>query len=168
MATVQKRTTKNGDTSYRVQVRLKGHPTESASFKRLTDAKKWAQHTETAIREGRHFKTSEAKKHTLSETIDRYFKEILAHRKNPVNQITYLNFWKKALGDYRLSDISSALIVQSRNELVGAVNKYGRSVGTTTANRYTQSLGHVFTVAKKDWGWINENPITNISKYKEF
>lgn len=167
MASIQKRTSKDGNISYRVQVRLKGHPTETASFARLTDAKKWAQHTEAAIREGRHFKTSESKKRTLGEAIDRYFRDILSHRKNPVNQITYLNWWKNAIGSYSLCDVTPALIVEQRSLLVGSKNKYGRSVGTTTANRYTQSLGHVFTIAMKEWGWATDNPIANITKYKE-
>lgn len=76
MASIQKRTTKDGDVVYRVQVRLKGHRTETASFERLTDAKKWGQHTEAAIRERRYFKTSEAKKHDVSEMIDRYLKKL--------------------------------------------------------------------------------------------
>lgn len=167
MANIQKRVSKSGETSYRVQVRLKGHPAETASFERLTDARKWAQQTESAIREGRHFKTVEAKKHTLAQTIERYSKEVLAHRDNPVNQKTYLKYWKEVLGDYRLADVTPALIVEHRNALVGMQNKYGRAIGLATANRYSQALGHVFTIAMKEWGWINQNPVANIAKYKE-
>lgn len=167
MANIQKRVSKSGETSYRVQVRLKGHPPETASFERLTDARKWAQHTEAAIREGRHFKTIEGKKHTLAQTIERYFKEVLAHRDNPINQKTYLKYWKEVLGDYRLADVTPALIVEHRNALVGMQNKYGRVIGLATANRYSQSLGHVFTVAMKEWGWVSQNPLANIAKYKE-
>lgn len=67
MASIEKRTSKEGKNSYRVKVRLKGYPVQSASFERLTDAKKWAQNTESAIRESRHFMTTEAKRHTLAE-----------------------------------------------------------------------------------------------------
>ena len=72
MAYIQERKNENGKVSYRVQVRLKGHPLQTATFERKTDAKDWGQRTETAIREGRHFKTVEAKRHTLKELIDRY------------------------------------------------------------------------------------------------
>ena len=72
MATINKRLDQDGNTRFQVIIRLKGHPTQTATFARVTDAKKWAQHTEAAIREGRHFKTSEAKKHTLGDMIDRY------------------------------------------------------------------------------------------------
>ena len=36
---------------------------------RITDARKWVADTESAIRQGRHFETSEAKKHTVSDLI---------------------------------------------------------------------------------------------------
>ncbi len=72
MAAIQRRTDKAGKTTFRVQVRLKGYPPQTASFERLTDARKWAASTESAIREGRHFKTAEAKRKTLADAIDRY------------------------------------------------------------------------------------------------
>lgn len=60
MATIEERESSKGIT-YRVKVRLKGYPTQTATFDRKTDARKWIQDTESAIREGRHFKTSESK-----------------------------------------------------------------------------------------------------------
>ena len=83
MATINKHISDDGKSTYRVRVRLKGYPVQTATFKRKTDAQKWAQDTESAIREGRHFKTSEAKKHTLAEMVDRYIK-MLAHGANCV------------------------------------------------------------------------------------
>jgi hypothetical protein len=61
MSTIEERTTKDGKTVYRVKVRRKGSMTQTATFARLTDARKWAQVTEVAILEGRHFKKTEAK-----------------------------------------------------------------------------------------------------------
>ena len=70
MASIQERITQDGKKAYRVQVRLRGFPAETATFPRLTDARKWAQSTEAAMREGRYFKTSESKRHTsLSGTV---------------------------------------------------------------------------------------------------
>ena len=103
MANIEKRTSSDGDTSYRVKVRLKGFPVQSATFERLTDAKKWAQQTESAIREGRHFKTSEAKRHTLAELIDRYCRDILPSKKSASDQAQQLGWWKAELGSYALA-----------------------------------------------------------------
>jgi len=72
MAHIQERRAKGGEVSYRVQIRLKGFPIQTATFKRKTDAKKWVQQIEAAIREGRHFKTSEAKKHTIAVVVILY------------------------------------------------------------------------------------------------
>jgi len=167
MANFQKRINKDGVVSHRVQVRLKGHPPRTASFERLTDARKWAQDTESAIRNGRHFMAAEGKKRTVNEAIDRYFEEVLAHRQNSVNPKIYLNWWKAKIGDYYLADLSPALIVGHRNKLVSSTNKFGRKVSTTTANRYTQSLNHVLNVAMNEWEWIQNNPLGKIKKYKE-
>ena len=56
---------------------IKRDPTQTVTFKRKTDAKS----TESAIREGRYFKTAEAKKHTLANLVDRYIKDILPKKK---------------------------------------------------------------------------------------
>lgn len=167
MATIQKRISKTGEISHRVQVRLQGHPPQTASFERITDARKWAGQTEAAIREGRYFKTSEARKHTMADAIDRYFKEVLSHRDNPVNQKIYLTYWRETLGSYCLADVTAALIVEKRNALVGRKNRFGRTTSPVTANRYTQALGHVLNIAMNEWEWINQNPITKIKKYEE-
>ena len=54
MASIRKRTHQDGTTTYRVDVRLKGFPPQRATFKRLTDARKWGESTESAIRENRY------------------------------------------------------------------------------------------------------------------
>jgi hypothetical protein len=41
MATIETRDNDDGVKAYRVKIRLKGHPTQYATFARLTDAKKW-------------------------------------------------------------------------------------------------------------------------------
>ncbi len=55
MATFEPRTTPEGKTSYRVKIRIRGFPAQSATFERKTDAKNWAAQTESAIREGRYY-----------------------------------------------------------------------------------------------------------------
>ena len=70
METIETRRNEDGTTGYRAKVRLKGFPSEAATFERKTDAKEWAKQTETNMRQGRCFKTAEAKKHSVGELID--------------------------------------------------------------------------------------------------
>ena len=105
MASIKELKDKDGKTRFHVQVRIKGSPPQYASFKRKTDAERWIQQTESAIREGRHFKTTEAKKHTLGALIDRYIKDVIpTKRKSEQRQGAQLIWWKKQLGRYLLSE----------------------------------------------------------------
>lgn len=168
MANIEKRQLEGEEASYRVKVRLKGFPTQTATFRRLTDAKKWAQHTEAAIREGRFFKTSEAKRHTLAEAIDRYIQQVLPKKpKSFKDQNIHLQWWKKELGSHTLSNITPAVLVEYRDKLANGETHQGKERASATVNRYLAALSHLFTVLVKEWGWADENPLRKISKLKE-
>src|SRR5690348_1267106 len=104
---------------YRVRVRIKGFPPQSAAFERLTDARRWAQQTEAAIREGRHFKTNEANKHSVAELVDRYIRDVIP-RKKPSSRGTQkaqLEWWKKQIGAYSLNNVTPAILAECRDRL---------------------------------------------------
>jgi integrase len=168
MANIEKRTAQDGKVTYRVKVRLKGYPTQSATFDRKTDAQKWVQQTEAAIREGRHFKTTESKRHTLSDAIERYINDVIPTKpKNTVNQVGQLKWWKENLGDYSLADVTPALIAQYRDKLAKTPSQRGETRSNATVNRYLAVLSHLFTMAIKEWGWIEDNPLRKVTKPKE-
>lgn len=109
MATFETRINTDGTKSHHAKVRLKGHSPQYASFDRLTDARRWAQSTEAAIREGRHFKTNEAKKHTLADAIKRYRREVIPHKPGcSRSQPHHLDWWEQEAGNYLLADLTPA------------------------------------------------------------
>lgn len=168
MATIETRRTADGITGYRAKVRLKGFPSQSATFERKTDAKEWAKQTEAGIREGRYFKTSEAKKHTVLDLIDRYLREI--EKKNPkrfVDVKKLLNWWRKEIGPYLLSDLTRALIIEQRDKLLSSRARGIGQRSPATVNRYMLALGHALTIATNEWEWIQENPMKKISNLPE-
>src|SRR3990167_407968 len=168
MASIEKRKTKDGTAIFRVKVRLKGFPEQNASFECLTDARRWAQQTESAIREGRHFKTSEAKRHTLGELIDRYISDVLPHKpKNKNNRTLHLNWWKSELGKFTLADVTPALIAEHRDKLAKTTTNRGGLRSPSTVVRYMAALSHAFTIAVKEWGWLDDTPMRKVSKPKE-
>ncbi len=168
MANIQKRTAKDGKTSYRALVRIKGFPLQSATFERKTDASKWASSTESAIRENRHFKTSEAKRHTLAEMLDRYARDVLSKTpKKEIDQLHQLNWWKAEIGSYALSDVTPSLIAQYRDKLAGGLTHYKTPRTPATVNRYMAALSVAFTTAMKEWGWVDDTPMRKVTKGKE-
>lgn len=169
MATLTVRPNADGSKSYRVEIRLKGHPTQRATFERLTDARRWAQATEAAIREGRHFKTTEAKRHTLAELVDRYALEVLPTKKGKTQgpQVTQLSWWKAELGTYALADVTPALLAQYRDKLASGTTARGVHRSPATINRYLAALSHAFTIAVKEWGWVDDNPLRKVTKPRE-
>jgi integrase len=166
MASIEERETQDGKTTYRVKVRLKGYPTQSETFTRLTDAKKWAASTESAIREGRHFKTAEAKKHTVGEMVDRYIRDVLPtkHPKDQAQQKSQLLRWKAELGHALLADITPASIVSNRDKLLSETTQQGRQRAPATVARYMAVLSHAFTTAVNEWGWLEDSPMRKVKK----
>lgn len=171
MAAITKRTAQNGDVSYQAKVRLKGFPAQSATFKRLTDAKKWAKQTEAAIMEGRHFKTSEAKRRTLGELVDTYVSDVLPGKKDHVVRAQQLNWWKAQLGSYALADIRPVLVAEYRDKLTKEprITPTGRELKRTpaTVNRYLAALSAAFSWAVKERQWLEDNPLGKVTKPKE-
>jgi integrase len=166
MATIIRRPSKNDQTSYRAQVRRKGSPTLSATFTKLSDARKWVQVTEAAILEGRHLPTAEAKRHTLAEAIDRYLLAILPHKSvsSIDNQTRQLQWWKARLGHCILADLTPTLIAEHRDKLARGD---GIRRKNSTVRRYLAALSHVLTIAVKEWRWLDDSPMRQVSKPKE-
>lgn len=168
MAVIEKRKTADGIIHYRVKVRLKGHPPQTSTHETLRDAKRWAQQTETAIREGRHFKTTEAKKHTAGEMLDRYIRDVLPQKKESHRkQILQLLWWKEQIGGYLLADITPALIAEQRDLLAKGTTFKGTQRSPSTVVRYLAALSHVFSIAVREWGWLEDSPMRKVSKPKE-
>jgi integrase len=175
MAVIETRKNADGTTSFRVKIRLKGHPTVSATFTRKTDAKLWVQQTEAAIREGRYFKMAEASKHTFSDMAARYRANVLpAKPKNARNLSAHLQWWEKKLGPRLLSDISPPVIAELRDALTrepiqpkGSRATAVRYRGPATVVRYLATLSHVYAVAVREWSWVEDNPCRKVGKPKE-
>jgi len=163
MATISKR----GD-GYQVKIRIKGHPAQTNTFKRLTDAKRWGTQTEAAIRERRYFKTAEAEKHTFADLADRYISDILPTKpKSQYKQTQQLKWWKDQIGDYTLADVTPALIAEQRDKLLKTPTRRGPAMQPASVVRYLAALSHAFSVAVKEWGWLDDSPMRKVGKPKE-
>ena len=170
MAYIEKRTSSNGKTTYRVQIRVKGRPQEAASFDRLTDAKRWGTQTEAAIRESRYFHSTAGKGKTLAEAVDRYSRDILPDLKDQNSRRVHLKWWRGKIGATAISDITPALLTECRDTLKATPYKSGKTEkprSDATVNRYLASLSPVMKAASDDWEWITDNPCRKVRRGKE-
>ena len=70
MGAIQERKRKkDGKTTYKAVIRIKGYPTLTATFERKTDARKWIHELEHDMKTGKRLKDYEAAKHTLLKCI---------------------------------------------------------------------------------------------------
>ncbi len=169
MAYVEKRTSSAGAVSYRVLIRLKGYPAESATFARLTDARDWAKKTEADMKAGRHF--GEGKRHTLDALIKDYSEWKSSRIRHFEERRSILARWLELLGDCQLDAITPPRIASARDTLAKEPVKRGAPTGKVksggTVNRAMAYLSDALSYAVKEKQWIERNPCERVSKFKE-
>jgi integrase len=181
VATIRERKTKDKHSIFHVQVRMTGYPARTASFPTRRQAERWAKTVEADMIEGRHFRNVEARRRTLADAIDRYVENELPKLRNGSTHRSNLPYWREAIGHLKLSEVTPAVIVEHRDKLAagsytrakpgakGSTLKKGEAARTfkrkpNTVNNYLVPLGRVFTVARKEWHWISNNPMDGVAK----
>lgn len=180
MATIERRITGDGKTTYRVKVRIKGFPPESATFDRLTDAKQWAAQTESDMKAGRYF--GQSKRHTFKDLSDEYERSMKGQLRTFKTRQQHLARWKAEFGTDLLADITPARIMRVREKLLSEDTRYttratsnleqdakrvmGKRSGASV-NRYLATLSACMAYAVKPLGWLERNPVERVSKSKE-
>lgn len=182
MATIVKRE-RQGGTVYLVDIRIHGVPRQKKTFKRLTDAKLWAQQTEAAIRRGEvQNVVSTARGKTVKDVIDRYREEVLPHKAASTQraETSYLAFWERELGEYALSYVKPDIVSAKLRDLGQAgdgrrkKDEKAETEGNAkakpaapkkrkTVKNYRDNLELLFKHAKQ-WGWTAANPIEGVNR----
>lgn len=166
MASIEKRASEDGSTSYRVKIRMKGYPLETATFDRLTDAREWAKKTEAEMKAGRHFGIS--KRHTVAEMLDRYEASELPGLKSAAGVGARLAWWRDLHGDALLSDLTPDVIAKARDALKATPKRRGGGVRSAAdVNRTLAALSSACGYAVKELGWLERNPMERVSKGAE-
>ncbi|MCB1927740.1 MAG: site-specific integrase [Rhodocyclaceae bacterium] len=164
MAYIQKRKGKSG-TTYRVQIRVKGHPPESASFERLTDARRWAAETESAIKAGRHFGV--ARRRSFDDLADTYGAAIDGELKSADGRRGHLARWREEFAGLSIEEITPSSIAAARDKIAREETARGTLRTSATINRYLATLSCAFTYAIRDLEWTDRNPVQRVRKGKE-
>ena len=158
MASIEKRTNSQGQTVYRVRIRRKGARDVSQTFKRLTDARRFATQTEADIAQGKFSRAKEGDKRTLSDAIDRYLASPIFVALAPGSQGPYrsaLKYWRVQLGHRWLSSLTPAILIEQRDMMA-------RRLKPATVNRNMDVLSAVFSIVVQQWDWLDDSPMSRV------
>jgi integrase len=170
--------------SYRAQVRLKGCPSQSETFRTRRDAERWARSLESAILEGRHFPRSRSQRIGFESLVQRYRDGVLADvtAKRKANTERHLAWWLSRFGRLSLAEVTPERIAGARDALAmqpflrgkprkaiddGGILRPEHRRSGATVNRYLATLSHVFSTAQKEWRLVDANPVREVSKRRE-
>ena len=167
MAAIRERKDQNGNVSYQAQVRIQGHPPQSKTFQRKTDAKQWAMQAETEIRTGMTIRKNAASRHTVREMLERYRDNVLPDKANGgKDHKTHIAWWIDELGHYALSEVTTDLVTRSIDKFKKSKTRLDKPPSPATVLRYLMALSHAFTVARKEWNWCESSPVENVQRPK--
>lgn len=170
MATIEKRTSAAGDTSYRVKVRLRGEKQRSMTFKRLTDAKAWAAKVESDLGHGTYVPTTADRRRTLTDLIDKFetdYLPIKQHARDADGLMARLAWWRENYGHVTLDRLKPDLIAEARGMLAKRIGRTGEALSGATINRYLAALSAPCKWAWKELRWLPANPVLSVTKAPE-
>ncbi len=159
MATVKTRKRKKG-TVYCAEVRLKGHPRLSQTFDRKSEAVRWAEEAEIALRNGRYVANELPSEIIFEDALSKYLKEVSANKapsthRREIHQSKSLEFFYGR----RLNEITPTLAAQFREKRL-------IEVMPATVIKDLNLLSHIFSTAIREWGAEVTNPVSIIRKPK--
>ena len=166
MASITKKKDRTGK-PWEVRIRRKGK-TLVEHFRTKKEADAFAAKVEADFDRWSKLLGGELRKHTLADLIDRYLRDVIPLKgRQGKMQTAQLQYWRSEIGAYSLADVTPAMIGEVRDKLLRTQTNRGGLMNGATVNRYLAALGHAFTVAVREWGWIDDNPVRKVTKLKE-
>lgn len=140
-------------------VKRSGYPTISKSFGLFKDAQRWARKQERQMDCGEWLDQSEARNTLLKELLSRYAQEVSRGKRGFTTERYRLERLKlSSLGKLSVAAISPQTLAKWRDQRLAEVS-------SGTVLREVQLLGHVFSVAIRDWGLpLPANPVAMMRK----
>jgi integrase len=157
MSCIQIVQNRNGERRYRVRVRVKGMYV-SRTIRNKREAERWARKMEDRAELGTMSAVTQSTRRTVGEMISRYCSEILPHKARNTQLVQYgqLMFWRESIGKLTLSEATTPRLSKAKETLAPR--------GNSTVNAYLAVLQHCFSVAMREWQWIESNPVVNVWK----
>lgn len=145
---------KRGD-SWRAEVRRKGFY-RSQEFRTKAGAQAWIAEVEADYRVGR----AKVNEHSLLQALDRYAVECSPTKRGARwEEIRLLKLGRDfdIVGHKPISEIRPSDIAEWRDKRLAAVSP-------ASVNREWNLLRSVFSVARREWGWLDGNPMRDVTR----
>ena len=136
---------KKGEGQYHVQIRKRGYPTQTKTFTKEADAKRWATIIESEMERGVFVSRSEAEATLVKDVLQRYAAEILPTKRSEQSDRSRIKTLLEAFGEYRLASITSSQIAKFRDQRL-------QVVGPQSVIHEINLLNRVLKTATMDWG----------------
>ena len=168
MATIVK--TPSG--TWKAVIRRTGFPTTIKTFRLKAQAENWARRTEDEMVQGLFIQRGPSERLTFEKAMERYLSEVTP-TKRPETQIREIRRAApliKHFGQYAIGGITPDLIAQYRDQRLSGFDRKGDDGepiprAPNTVRLELALLGHLFTVAVKEWGLgLSYNPVLNVRR----
>ncbi|MGK5021054.1 site-specific integrase [Janthinobacterium sp. LB2P10] len=136
---------KKGEGQYHVQIRKRGYPTQTKTFTKEADARRWATIIESEMERGVFVSRSEAEATLVKDVLQRFATEILPTKRSEQSDKSRIKTLIEAFGDYRLASLSSTQVARFRDQRL-------KVVGPQSVIHEINLLNRALKTATMDWG----------------
>jgi integrase len=136
---------KKGEGQYHVQIRKRGYPTQTKTFSKEADAKRWATIIESEMERGVFVSRTEAEVTLVKDVLQRYANEVLPTKRSAQSDKSRIKTLLDAFGAYRLASLTPTQVAVFRDRRL-------QVVGAQSVIHEINLLNRVLKAATMDWG----------------
>ena len=146
---------------WQAQVRKKGYPTQTKSFKTRAAATQWVRSIEYEMDQGLFVSRNEAETTTVGELLDRYLIEYTADKKGAGPEACRIQMLlRHPLAKRFIASVRGLDMARYRDERL-------KKVSADSVRRELTILSQLFEVSRKEWGIFVHNPVREIKLPKK-
>ena len=141
-------------------IRVKGKPPTTKTFLIKKDAKLWGKKTELHFfREDNDIQKSDYP--LFKECLERYRDEVVIRKRSRIMETKLISYLlKESFVNYKLNFVDSRVVALYRDRAL-------KTLKSSSVRRRLAIVSHMYTIAKKEWGYKIENPILSIRRPKK-
>ena len=136
---------KKGEGQYHVQIRKRGYPTQTKTFTKEADARRWATIIESEMERGVFVSRTEAEATLIKDVLQRFAAEVLPTKRSEQSDKSRIKTLLEEFGDYRMASLNSTQVAKFRDKRL-------KVIGPQSVIHEINLLNRVLKTATMDWG----------------